>query len=352
MAYFRKRENGWEYRISYKAPDGSYKQKSKSGYRTKAEAVQAASQAEMELSDGIVEDKQITFAAYFEKWYKIHRAPSISAGTLKHYGTATATITKYFKETKLIDITPSSYQATLNDMGKHYRKSTLRLLHAKIKSCAKYAVMDRLIKVNFAELAKVNSKIDPNPLDKKFLTQTEYLELIEYTKKHPYEHRQLQIYLLAVTGMRIGESLGLTWNDVDFEKNQVSINKTWDIYTNAGFAPTKNQQSIRTVPLDNGTIDLLQEYKAHQWQENDFNRLFPTNAHAYLNKRLKTLVGRSVHIHSLRHTYVSYLLTNGIEVLTISKLIGHKDPTVTLNTYSHLLKEKEIADFDKIKTLF
>ncbi|HEM4802710.1 TPA: Arm DNA-binding domain-containing protein, partial [Streptococcus suis] len=50
MAYFRKRDNGWEYRISYKAPDGSYKQKSKSGYRTKAEAVQAASQAEIELS--------------------------------------------------------------------------------------------------------------------------------------------------------------------------------------------------------------------------------------------------------------------------------------------------------------
>ncbi|CYU92416.1 Arm DNA-binding domain-containing protein [Streptococcus suis] len=54
MVYFRKRDNGWEYRISYKAPDGSYKQKSKSGFRTKSEAVQAASQAEIELSNGIV----------------------------------------------------------------------------------------------------------------------------------------------------------------------------------------------------------------------------------------------------------------------------------------------------------
>ncbi|MFX3741709.1 Arm DNA-binding domain-containing protein, partial [Streptococcus suis] len=56
MAYFRKRDNGWEYRISYKAQDGSYKQKSKSGYRTKAESDKAASQAEIELSHGIVED--------------------------------------------------------------------------------------------------------------------------------------------------------------------------------------------------------------------------------------------------------------------------------------------------------
>lgn len=206
--------------------------------------------------------------------------------------------------------------------------------------------------MNFAELAKVTSEIDPNPIEKKFLTQTEYLNLIKHTKEKPYEHRQLQIYLLAVTGMRVGESMGLTWDDVDFEKNQLIINKTWDIYSNSGFAPTKNQQSVRTIPLDNGTIELLQDYKIRNWQENNFNRLFPENAHAYLNRRLKSLVGRSVHIHSLRHTYVSYLLTNGIEVLTISKLIGHKDPTITLNTYSHLLKEKEIADFDKIKTLF
>ena len=348
MAYFRKRDNGWEYRISYKAPDGSYKQKSKSGFRT----VQSASQAEIELSNGIVEDKNITLAEYFEKWYKIHRAPSVSDGTLKHYETAAAAIAKYFRSSKLIDITPSKYQAILNEMGKHYRKSTLRIFHAKIKACAKYPVVDRIIKMNFAVLAKVTSEIDPNPIEKKFLNHTEYLNLIRNTKEHPYEHRQLQIYLLAVTGMRVGESMGLTWDDIDFENCRLSINKTWDIYSQDGFAPTKNQQSVRTVPLDNGTIDLLQEYKTKQWQENEFNRLFPANTHVYLNKRLKTLVGRSVHIHSLRHTYVSYLLANGVEVLTISKLIGHKDPTITLNTYSHLLKEKEIADFDKIKTLF
>ncbi len=352
MAYFRKRANGWEYRISYKDNLGKYRQKSKGGFRTKSEATHAANQAELEIVEGITADKEVTLADYFKSWYTIHRAPSITAGTIKHYETATTAIAKYFDQIKLIDITPSSYQATLNEMGRHYRKSTLRLIHAKIKACAKYAVMDRLIKVNFAELAKVNSEIEPKTLDKKFLTQTEYLDLIAFTKANPYEHRQLQIYLLAVTGMRVGESLGLTWDDIDFDNHQLTINKTWDIYAKNGFAPTKNQQSIRTVPLDNDTITLLKEYKSEKWIENKFNRLFSENTHSYLNKRLKVIVGRSVHVHSLRHTYVSYLLTNGIEVLTISKLIGHKDPTITLNTYSHLLKEKEILDYDKIKTLF
>lgn len=92
----------------------------------------------------------------------------MTTGTLKHYETATAAIVKYFKDSKLVDITPSKYQAILNEMGKHYRKSTLRIIHAKIKACAKYAVVDRIIKINFAELAKVTSEIDPNPIEKSF----------------------------------------------------------------------------------------------------------------------------------------------------------------------------------------
>lgn len=352
MAYFRKRANGWEYRISYKDIYGEYKQKSKGGFKTKAEAVRAANQVEGDLFDGFKVDKNITLAEYFEDWYKIHKAPSITTGTLKHYQSAASAVKEYFGLRKLSEITPTFYQATLNEMGKHYRKSTLKIIHAKIRTCARYAVQDRLIKVNFAELATVNSVVTPHPLENKYLTQTEYLDLIKKTKSEPYKHRNLQIYLLAVTGIRIGESLGLTWDDVDFEGNQLSINKTWDIYKKDRFAPTKNEQSIRQVPIDVGTIELLKEFQMTVWKPNKYNRLFPSSAHAYLNKRIKKLVGRPVHIHSLRHTYVSYLLANGIEILTISKLIGHKDPTVTLNTYSHLLEEKEAADFDKIKKLF
>lgn len=352
MAYFRKRENGWEYRISYKSSDGKYKQKSKSGFRTKSEAVQAAAKAELELEPGLQIEKEITFADYFKKWYLIHKPPHISTGTIKHYQTAHTAILKYFGNIQLKSLTPSTYQETLNEMGKHYRKATLRLLNSKYRSCAKYAVMDRIISVNFAEVAKVHSSVPPKNLDEKFLSESEYKLLIEETKNNPFKLRNLQLYLLAVTGMRVGESLGLTWDDVDFEKGELNINKTWDIYTRDKFAKTKNDQSIRTIPIDDDTIKLLREYKQGYWKQNEHNRLFTSDAHAFLNKRIKSLVGRTVHVHSLRHTYVSYLLSSGIEVLTISKLIGHKDPTITLNTYSHLLKEREIEDYQKIKKLF
>lgn len=72
------------------------KGKSKPGVSTKSEAVRVASQVEIELSNGIIEDKNITLGEYFEKQYKIHRASPMTPGTLKHYETATATILKYF----------------------------------------------------------------------------------------------------------------------------------------------------------------------------------------------------------------------------------------------------------------
>lgn len=96
MAYFRKRANGWEYRISYKDNIGKYRQKSKGGFRTKSEATHAANQAELEIVEGITADKEVTLADYFKSWYTIHRAPSITAGTIKHYETATTAIAKYF----------------------------------------------------------------------------------------------------------------------------------------------------------------------------------------------------------------------------------------------------------------
>ena len=64
MAYFRKRENGWEYRISYKGPDGKYKQKSKSGFKTKALANQAAIEAERKIQKNIIIDENQTLSEY------------------------------------------------------------------------------------------------------------------------------------------------------------------------------------------------------------------------------------------------------------------------------------------------
>lgn len=352
MAYFRKRDNGWEYRISYKTPDGKYKQKSKSGFRTKALASAAANIAEMQLGQTHSIDPNITFSDYLNTWMTTFKQPKLAKGTWRNYQQTLKIATTYFRKTKLKDITTTTYQQFLNELGKTYYQNTIKVLHHRLRSCVKHAVADGIINRNFTDLAVINATNKAKPISEKFLQRDEYLNLISYLKQNITKPRHLQLYLIAVTGLRVSESLGLTWSDIDTDQGMIAVNKTWDIYEHQGFMPTKNPQSVRTVPIDQTTCQLLQNYKTDHWEPNDLDRVFLEPHHVWLNRLIKKLVGRNVHVHSLRHTYASYLITQDIELLTISKLLGHKDLTVTLQTYAHLLEDKKEKDFQQVRKLF
>ncbi|KXT72129.1 Phage integrase [Streptococcus sp. DD10] len=352
MASYRKRDGSWEYRISYKTPDGKYKQKSKRGFRTKKEAELAAAQDEQRLTENFHIDTEITMADYFENWVGIHKQPHIAKGSLRSYQQTIRIIREYFKTTKLKTITSTIYQQFLNDLGERYYQATLSAIHHRVKRSIKQAVADGYILRNFTELSQVKAKQREKPLEDKFLELDTYLSLIETLKSDTSNRDYMHLYLLAVTGMRLGESLGLTWDDIDFKNSLINIDKTWDIYDNDGFRPTKNKQSVRKIPLDSTTALLLKKYKLAGWIANDHDRLFPRVNHSWLNKMVKELTGTNIHVHSLRHTYASYLISKDIDLLTVSNLLGHKDLTITLQTYTHQLEAKKEKEFEEIKKLF
>lgn len=352
MASYRKRNNGWEYRVSYKKPDGTYGEKSKRGYRTKSEAERAAAEAQRELAEAVEIDKKIELADYFKKWAEIHKKPHVSIGTWKSYQQAVRIVTEYFQHTKLTAVTSTAYQQFLNELGTRYYQKTIHGIHHKIRRSIKQAVVDGYITRNFTELAKISSTNKSKPLEDKFLQLDKYQELINLLKKETSKKDYVHLYLLAVTGMRLGESLGLTWQDIDFDKQLIDINKTWDIYNRQGFKPTKNKQSVRKIPLTPELSLVLKKYKFSVWKKNSYNRLFTRTNHTWLNRLVKKLTDTNIHIHSLRHTYASYLISENIDLLTVSNLLGHKDLTVTLQTYAHQLEAKKEQDFEEIKKLF
>lgn len=352
MASYRKRDGSWEYRISYKTPDGKYKQKSKRGFRTKKEAELAAAEAERLLNSTTIFDENISLYDYFDKWAKIYKKPHVSIGTWKNYDQTLKLIEREFGQTKIRAITPSIYQQFLNNLGKRYYQATIHKVHHRIRRAVKQAVVEKLIDTNFTDLAKINAERQHKPIEDKFLEENEYLSLLTTLKQNCPQTDYVQLYLLSVTGMRIGESLGLTWNDIDFKNGLININKTWNVYTNAEFAPTKNKQSMRTIPLDNTTAKILLQFKTEEWTKNPYNRLFIRVNHPWLNRLIKKLTKTNIHVHSLRHTYASYLISRQIDLLTISNLLGHKDLTVTLQTYAHQLEQQKEKDFKEIKKLF
>ncbi|HEP3562741.1 TPA: site-specific integrase [Streptococcus pyogenes] len=352
MASFRKRDGSWEYRISYKALDGSYKQKSKRGYRTKADAQRAAAEVERELSDGLFINRDQSLEEYYQKWSEVHKKPNVSAVTWKKYLYTAAKIKLYFGQAKLTSITATHYQQVINDFAATHSQETVEKFHAHVKACAKMAVHEGIIKRNFCEFALVKSENKGYDPETKLLTMEEYQHVLEATKAKRDIKTYFCIYLIAVTGMRFAEAQGLTLNDVDYEQLEISINKTFNSVQSSDFMPTKNPSSVRTVPISRQTASYIKDYIATTYEPNQSQRLFFGVSNTIANKILKKIVGRNVHIHALRHTFASYLIAQGIELISISQLLGHKDLTTTLKVYAHQLDAVKDRSEDKVRSLF
>ncbi|MBM7153700.1 site-specific integrase, partial [Streptococcus suis] len=224
--------------------------------------------------------------------------------------------------------------------------------HYQVKAAVKMAVHEGIIERNFCDFATIRSTVESFAKETKFLEMEEYTDLIRQTREKMKYHSYAIIYLISVTGMRFAEAVGLTWDDIDFENGLIDINKTYNYNTTFDFAPTKNSSSMRKVPIDDQTINLLIEYREKYWIENDQNRIFASVSNAAANKTIKKIVGRNVHIHSLRHTYASYLITQGVELISISQLLGHENLNITLKVYAHQLESLKEKSNDKVRKIF
>lgn len=347
MASFRKLSTGWQYRISYKDIDGKYKEKTKSKFKTKKEAEIEASKIELQLSQGVIVNNTSSFADYFIEWAELYKKNTITLTTWNKYVYTHKKIILYFGDTQLKKVTSSQYQKIINSFRSTHSWQTVRMFNTHVKQCIKFAMHDGIITKDFTIFTKIIA--DDTENETKFLELNEYKKLIEATSVINYKSHFL-IYIISVTGMRFSEAVALSERDIDFNRQIVHVDKTFKVYgSERGYMPTKNKSSVRDIPIDDRTCKLIKEYVDY-FSIND--RLFENVSNSAVNKTLKKLVGRNVHVHSLRHTYVSYLASNDVSLLQISKLVGHTNPNITLSVYSHLFKNEEQSTLNKINKLF
>ena len=176
----------------------------------------------------------------------------------------------------------------------------------------------------------------------------EIKRIIDYCKESN-KHWHKAIALACVTGARIGEISGLKFSDFDFEKNQIHICRTvgrlykgkgkTELYVNT----TKTVCSNRTIPVPDWLCEYYQAYKTlYNVPESNyitFGDRIEFIEPRTLRSKFKTLC-KEIGIeyktfHSLRHSYASRLLLNGVDVRTTAELLGHSDVAMTLNVYSH-----------------
>lgn len=186
---------------------------------------------------------------------------------------------------------------------------------------------------------------------RKTLTPEEHQELLKAT--HSYKHG-IVIYLLAETGIRLGEALGLTWQDVNFSKRTITIRRSANVRHRTLNEQPKNSYSIRTIKINDALATLLKEHRTKQKDEiirninkdadlvsrSSDGRVLRERAIRLTLERVLKKAGITEHmrIHDLRHSAGSLLLENGYSLASVSEFLGHSNTSTTASVYTHAVR--------------
>lgn len=168
------------------------------------------------------------------------------------------------------------------------------------------------------------------------------------------------IVLCLYTGLRIGELLALKWEDIDFSSGLLFVNKTcYDTWQSGKyvkkFDEPKTANSRRVIPLPKQIVSRLKELKKRSKSdmiigEGD-NEISIRSYQRTFDLLLKKLNIPHKGFHALRHTFATRALECGMDVKTLSEILGHKNPTITLSRYAHSMMDYKVSMMNKLGKL-
>lgn len=304
-----KKTGKWYCRVSYKDDDGKYKQKTKKGFDTKKEAQIYEAELTVILENCDEFNKEdIIFADYFEEWARKYKIGIFSDSTDKKYEYDIKLVHQFFGKKKLKDITRNLYQDFLNERGEGNGKDIVEKTHGRIKSCMQDALHDGLIKKDPTYRAVIRYDIQ-NDDKLKYWSEKEFQKILQYLQGN-MSQANLALYITALTGLRIGEVYGLSWDDIG--KDKLSVKRGFDYKTNK-FTDGKTKSSIRTISITDNLYKEIIKYKLNyqktynQYLFVSMNRPFMT--YNGLRKNLKRICNElkveNLTIHSFRHSHCS-----------------------------------------------
>ena len=214
---------------------------------------------------------------------------------------------------------------------------TVRNIHQILSSALKLAQEQRLILSNPAEgcaLPRVEHQ------EMKTLTTVQLASFFREAR----ESGVFELYYLELaTGLRRGELLGLKWEDIDLERGDLRVRRQVSrINGEVVEAPLKTKNAYRTLPLAEDTVSVLKEQRRKvgnsPWVFPSPNGgpISPDSVLHMLHRVLKRAGLPKVRFHDLRHTFATLALQNGVDVKTVSGMLGHFSAGFTLDTYAHI----------------
>lgn len=348
----------WMYRHKYyDRVTGKRKEKKKSGFKTEKAAIKALLEVKAQTLRGetkSLEHDNLTVAQWLNIWYEMNEKKWKAGTKAQRKNIIDTRIKPRIGHYKLQKLDRASYQrGFINDMEKEkYSAATIKLTHNIFMIAINAAIEEEFLMRN--KLKKAILPESEQETNAKFLTEAELDLLLKDVKENENITSNILFHVLAFTGARKGEVLGLQWQDINFVDQTITIQRT----RHAKQVNTpKTKHSYRTILVDPDIIAQLETYKNWckktlfkygQRLKGDSFVFINNNGEAissiYSNDVLRRIIKRTgipeIVIHSLRHTHATILLNRGLEVKLIAERLGNS-PDMIYKVYGHILKDLE-----------
>lgn len=381
----------WRYRFEAAPVGGKRRRVEKSGFRTKKEALVAGTKAYSEyLNAGrTFVPSEISVADYLDEWLEL-RKPELRPNSIRMYSQRIKLqIKPALGKYKLSAITAADIQRLINDLFMQgVSRETISGVKGVLTNALKYAVepMGYLqhAPIDGVKLPsrRVRPPVPPRTRPREPITPADWTQIKELLSNRS---GYLAFVIGYHTGMRVGEVLGLSWEDIDFDSRTLHVRHQQQHFERALFITEPKFESVRKISMDDALISELVAEKQYQQRAALLDEQYPQYTYDASGKlsiggegtpfdpvcrqpsgailRYDSVLRRVSHVrktlnlpnfdfHTLRHTHATMLVSAGISPLLVQERLGHKSIQVTLGLYASLTDVARARETAAINELF
>lgn len=344
-----------------------------------------------ELEHGLYASaKKVKVDDWYNAWMNEYKAHTVKKSTFDLYDTYYNIYIKNILGKKIIqDLKPIHIQKLYNDMAKRgLKENTIKKVNTIIRSMLQQAVKNEMIFKNPCVSVDIPKT---EKTEKQILSAEQQNEFLQFIRSSNRWKKYHTLFTVALgTGMRIGELLALNWSDIDYNEKTIEINKTLQYLYNKEkkkyeyvMQTPKTKTSKRIIPLLDSLAFLLKKHRKEQqelrmslgdkWQPlnkegfgnlvftTEFGRPFDRNS---INRAISSIVTEmnkkrekgnefpNFSPHCLRHTFATRCFENGIPPKVVQEYLGHTTIQMTMDLYTHVMKETKQDEIKKLDNVF
>ncbi|MBR4657587.1 MAG: site-specific integrase [Oscillospiraceae bacterium] len=316
----------------------------------------------------VTKAEEYTVGAWALNWYELYVKPNIRESTQRFYeGYLNQRVIPALGDIPLRKLTAREIQTLYNDTREHGRirkeqkeknpglsAAYVRGLHTMLHGCLDRAVKEHLIPRNPCD------DCVPPKAQKQEMQILPQEDIRAYLREAERRGVLAMFFLELCTGLRKGELTALLWEDLDTERRTLRVDKQAVAIRGGGVKVTrpKTETSVRTLSVSREVIRLLEEEHAKH-PENPYmfpspvtgGMYYPDTVNSLHEKILKGAGLKHIRLHDMRHTAATLMLQNGVDIKTVSGMLGHYDAGFTLRTYTHSTDRQQAEAADMMGSL-